>query len=250
MTFGERIKELRKSAGLTQDELARRLNTTKQAISRYENSNREPNIKTAKKIADALNVGIESLTEEKYVVNAVIQNAPALSAEALKLARDYETLDGHGQRVVRVVADAELERVSSLRETPAPVSEKIIPLFGARFAAGLAEPDFQVPFEDYSVPAGSRAEFAIRIHGDSMEPHLHDGEIALCLKSNPEIGETGVFLLDGEFLVKQFCTGGLGNVYLLSLNRSRSDCDVTIWHDSGRDLRCAGKVMLKKLPLP
>lgn len=247
MGIGNQLKKARELKGLTQEELGKLVGVTGSAITNYEKEVSHPKEKIIYALMDVLQVEPNFLFQDCVKIE---KNAPALSAEALKLARDYETLDGHGQRVVRVVADAELERVSSLRETPAPVSEKIIPLFGARFAAGLAEPDFQVPFEDYSVPAGSRAEFAIRIHGDSMEPHLHDGEIALCLKSNPEIGETGVFLLDGEFLVKQFCTDGLGNVYLLSLNRSRSDCDVTIWHDSGRDLRCAGKVMLKKLPLP
>lgn len=36
MSKGERIKALRKSKGITQDEMARRLRTTKQAISKYE----------------------------------------------------------------------------------------------------------------------------------------------------------------------------------------------------------------------
>lgn len=38
MTIGDRIKELRKSLQLTQDELARRIDTTKQTIYKYENN--------------------------------------------------------------------------------------------------------------------------------------------------------------------------------------------------------------------
>lgn len=37
MTKGERIKALRTTANLTQDELAQRLNTTKQTVYKYEN---------------------------------------------------------------------------------------------------------------------------------------------------------------------------------------------------------------------
>ena len=36
MTKGERIKELREKAGMTQEELAKRLHTTKQTIHKYE----------------------------------------------------------------------------------------------------------------------------------------------------------------------------------------------------------------------
>ena len=61
MSFGERLRQLRIDAGLTQDALADRLGIKKQTISRYENSEREPNIRTAKKLADALGVSLESL---------------------------------------------------------------------------------------------------------------------------------------------------------------------------------------------
>lgn len=36
MTLGEKIRDLRKAAGLTQTELAKKLNTTKQTIGKYE----------------------------------------------------------------------------------------------------------------------------------------------------------------------------------------------------------------------
>ena len=61
MNFGEKLKFLRLEANLTQEALADRLGIKKQTISRYENSEREPNIRTAKKLADALGVSLESL---------------------------------------------------------------------------------------------------------------------------------------------------------------------------------------------
>ena len=60
-TFGDNLKKLRTDAGLTQETLAKRSGMTKQSISRYEKSDREPNIRTAKKIADALGVPLASL---------------------------------------------------------------------------------------------------------------------------------------------------------------------------------------------
>jgi transcriptional regulator with XRE-family HTH domain len=62
--FGEKLKTARLAAGMTQEELAEKCGMKKQSISRYENSEREPNIRTAKKLADALNISLESLAVE------------------------------------------------------------------------------------------------------------------------------------------------------------------------------------------
>lgn len=65
MTFGEKLKIIRTSLGLSQQELADRLKTTKQAISRYENSEREPNLKTAKFFSEKLGIDITYLADDE-----------------------------------------------------------------------------------------------------------------------------------------------------------------------------------------
>lgn len=42
MTFGEKLFQLRKARGLSQEELAGKLNTSRQAISKWENNNGYP----------------------------------------------------------------------------------------------------------------------------------------------------------------------------------------------------------------
>lgn len=42
MTFGEKLFQLRKVRGLSQEELAGKLNTSRQAISKWENNNGYP----------------------------------------------------------------------------------------------------------------------------------------------------------------------------------------------------------------
>ena len=42
MTFGERLFKLRKEKGLSQESLAEQLNTTRQAISKWENNQGYP----------------------------------------------------------------------------------------------------------------------------------------------------------------------------------------------------------------
>ena len=63
-TFGEKLRTLRNNAHLSQGQLAEKLGTSKQNISRYETSAREPNIVTAKKIADVLGVPITDLVAD------------------------------------------------------------------------------------------------------------------------------------------------------------------------------------------
>lgn len=54
MVLGERIRELRKKKGLTQQELANMINLTKVSISCYESGTRTPNLETFTDLVDAL----------------------------------------------------------------------------------------------------------------------------------------------------------------------------------------------------
>ena len=56
MTFGEKLKKYRESRDMTQDELARILDTSKQVVSRYENGLRSPKINIATEFARKLNL--------------------------------------------------------------------------------------------------------------------------------------------------------------------------------------------------
>ena len=60
MTVGEMIKDLRKKAGLTQGELAKKMNVSASHISQYECGQRNPSINQLKKFADALNVTLDN----------------------------------------------------------------------------------------------------------------------------------------------------------------------------------------------
>ena len=56
MTTGERIRQARKSAGMTQAELAHKLGISAAGIAQWENDLRNPKIETLRKLADALGV--------------------------------------------------------------------------------------------------------------------------------------------------------------------------------------------------
>lgn len=127
---------------------------------------------------------------------------------------------------------------------------KFVPLFGTSAAAGPGEPDTELPWENYEVPEDSRAEFAVRITGDSMTPVLADGEVALCQKRRPQVGDLAVIMVNGALLVKQYTRDNYGNVYLRSLNRARRDCDYDIMASGNDTVMCYGTVLLNhRVPL-
>ncbi len=58
-----RLKEIRKSKGISQLKLAMDLNMNQNTISRYETGEREPGLAELKKIADYFNISIDYLLE-------------------------------------------------------------------------------------------------------------------------------------------------------------------------------------------
>ena len=64
MLIGEKIKECRLKFGLSQEDLAEKLDTTRQTISSWENGKTYPGIQTITTLSDIFNVSIESLIKE------------------------------------------------------------------------------------------------------------------------------------------------------------------------------------------
>lgn len=58
-----RLKEIRKSKGISQLKLAMDLNTSQNTISRYETGEREPGINELIKIADYFDISVDYLLE-------------------------------------------------------------------------------------------------------------------------------------------------------------------------------------------
>lgn len=72
MTLGENIKRIRKMRGITQSDLAKKLEVTARTIQNYESGNREPNLETLMKICDTLDCApmeIIDLTEFENLKN-------------------------------------------------------------------------------------------------------------------------------------------------------------------------------------
>ncbi len=70
MEFGDILKQLRQERGLSQEELAARLGTTKQVISRYETKKRIPRLSVVADYAQKLGVPLSALSGEAPIVPA------------------------------------------------------------------------------------------------------------------------------------------------------------------------------------
>lgn len=80
MTFGEKLKQLRKSRGISQQKLADGLGVAQSSIAAYENSSREPSFAVIEKFARYFHVPFSSLMPSDEVVDGefVQQLADAL----------------------------------------------------------------------------------------------------------------------------------------------------------------------------
>lgn len=230
------LRQLRKAKGLTQKQLADQVGVTESSINQYENGKKKPKYETLLLLGEALDCAVSDIIGDNDL------DEFGFSAYEQIIIRKYRTLDEIGKKAVDAVLDIEAERspiVVQARPT------KIIPLFVA--AAGPGEPVSDVGFDEYEVDAETPASFAVKISGDSMEPELHDGDIVLCKKKRPEIGEIAVIMVNGFLLVKQYITDGM-NIYLRSINRARKDLDVDIWNSGNDTVVGYGTVIHRKIP--
>lgn len=61
MTLGENLQELRRAAGLSQEEVAGRLFVSRQSVSKWENDQAEPGVENLKALADLYGVTLDQL---------------------------------------------------------------------------------------------------------------------------------------------------------------------------------------------
>ncbi|MDY0277254.1 MAG: helix-turn-helix domain-containing protein [Acholeplasma sp.] len=64
MKFNERLKFLRLEKGMTQEELAQKLNISRQSVSKWENGINEPGIETIKEICRVFGISVNALIED------------------------------------------------------------------------------------------------------------------------------------------------------------------------------------------
>ncbi|XEC93645.1 helix-turn-helix domain-containing protein [Paenibacillus tarimensis] len=68
--IGERLRALRKANNMTQEQLAKIINSAKSTVSQYENNINEPDIETIMKLADCFGVSVDHLLGRDVYANS------------------------------------------------------------------------------------------------------------------------------------------------------------------------------------
>ena len=234
--IGTQIKTFRKSAGFTQDELAKRLNTTKQTISRYEKGDRKANQDMLFELCDIFGVSIDDFFPS--------QNESTQPSATSLIQTIYDELKPPRQAKVLTYAERQLDEQRNEEETqPNEVSE-VIKLYSYDYydhpaSAGTGQYLNDVRVERIELPVDVDADFVIPIKGDSMEPDYHDGDLVF-IQTSVDLtdGVIGVFNYNGDAYIKQLVIDK-EQAYLHSLNSEYKDMPIT----PDTDFRIIGEVV-------
>lgn len=122
MTIGQRIKEAREKAGLTQEELGKKIGVTGVAIMRYEKDQRQPRLAQLQAIASALGVPVQELISDWDAVDKEEFKDVFIYGEGIKDRIDaaLDRLNDEGQAIAA-------ERVEELAEIPKYQRQKASP---------------------------------------------------------------------------------------------------------------------------
>lgn len=242
MTFGEKLRESRKTSNLTQKQLADKIGAKHNSVSDWENDKNKPDPDTIELLCGILGIS------PNYLLNS---NSDDFSLCEKEIIKKYRALDDHGKDMVDTVLDKETKRIQQFGNLTDTNVITLVEYEASRAASRL------LPYWEVGVSAGNgiyqlndttsvmldlwetnltrQADFIIRISGNSMEPDYHDDDKVLVnRKVNVELGEVGIFVKNGETYIKE-----LGNNELISRNPEYDNIPV---HDFD-NVVCMGKVI-------
>lgn len=241
MSVGSRIKERRLNIGLTQEQLAKLIGVTKGSIANYENEVSVPKVEILFKLFDALKCDANYLYQDDMDIKPMEFTTTLAEQDFLT---KYRKLEQRSKGAVDMLLEYEYEQLiinqrqheAELQYTkeeseeqpglyarrirrggvannapPIPKKEhkmtKLNHFEGAYGAGGGQINDnatmITIEVSEDDVPEG--ADTTIDIAGDSMEPTLSDGDVVYVQHTNQlEIGDIGVFYLDGQNFIKEY----------------------------------------------
>ena len=212
--IGAKIKELRMSRGMNQEKVAESLNTTKQAISRYENGERGTDQDLLFKLSSLFNVSIDYFFPPTN--NDVVGDEEA----------EYTTSKSHDYNYIPAEISAGLpDHVEAITD-----AEQI-----------------KIPDSLMGKWAGDKEVFVTRVNGESMNKVIpHDSLIAVrpVPLENLKNGDIVVYKYDNEYAVKRYYNHG-DKISFRPDSDDLSFTDVVIdLNDDHADLVIKGRVVL------
>ena len=241
--IGNQIRIFRKSAGFTQDELAKRLNTTKQTISRYEKGERKANQDMLFKLCNIFDVSIDDFFPviPKNVLESTRSLTEAPGSLTQQITDKVVQLTTHNKKIVLRTSEELLERQQL------EVNEELFEYqVFEKLSAGTGETyyedrNYDTVFFDRDIPH----DFASWVYGDSMEPDYLSGSVAL-IKDTGWDYDGAIYAVDwdGQSYIKKVYKEKDG-LRLVSLNNKYADKFAPF----SEEPRIIGKVVGNFMPL-
>ena len=179
--FNERLKLLRRESGLSQQDFAKQLGTSKSSINMYERGEREPSLETLEAIADYFNVDMDFLLGK---------------SEHRSKAAWLEGIDNS--------IDLDILRSQVKFENLFPIEKKRFPLLGD-IACG--KPIIANEERELYVESGAdiQADFCLRARSDSMiGARIYDGDIVFIQQADMvDDGEIAAVVIEDEATLKR-----------------------------------------------
>ena len=241
--IGNQNRIFRKSAGFTQDELAKRLNTTKQTISRYEKGERKANQDMLFKLCNIFDVSIDDFFPviPKNVLESTRSLTEAPDSLTQQITDKVVQLTTHNKKIVlrtseELLEGQQLEVNEELFEYQ--VFEKLSAGTGETY---YEDRNYDTVFFDRDIPH----DFASWVYGDSMEPDYLSGSVAL-IKDTGWDYDGAIYAVDwdGQSYIKKVYKEKDG-LRLVSLNNKYADKFAPF----SEEPRIIGKVVGNFMPL-
>lgn len=205
------LKELRQRHNVTAKTVAEAVGILPDTYRSYETGRREPNLKTLVLIADYFNVTTDYLLGRAPMTNPLAMLDLQVDVHEDVVMEQYMQLPKEWRKILleimKQLGDA-AERGERGQEIQ--FSRPSIPMkqhqnkAAAGFGYDLSEDDEWFDIEVVDTPEARRADFAVEVDGDSMEPDYHDGDIVL-IKLDPDVplGAVGLFRVEDKGYIKE-----------------------------------------------
>ena len=83
MDFGQQIKKVRNDHGLTQEEMANKLNVSRQTISSWENNRNLPDLELVVQIAEKFNLSVDELLTGENLKDKLVKDGREVTKQRL-----------------------------------------------------------------------------------------------------------------------------------------------------------------------
>lgn len=217
--IGEKIKYLRKSAKMTQNDLAKILGTTKQTISRYEKGERKANQDILFTLCDVFNVSIDDFFPPISTKEAPETSQNDRDELLEELTTNYTKLDKQRKNKLVDTSNKLVEEMTASVEEELfeyHVYEKLSAGIGTAY---FEDRNYDTVYFDEEIDH----DLASWVYGDSMEPDYLNGSVAL-IKGTGFDYDGAIYAVDwdGQSYIKKVYKEKDG-FRLVSLNKKYAD---------------------------